>query len=319
MEMPINICKDAAETSNLYELNNGQLKKDYLIKNITLYNEIVKRINGSRGSFGTGYPFYALGPNLTGNLPIIDEQLRYNQELIDATNNSNRTMWTCGNCLSSNCTNMPDLKQICKPCPNMDDELKPRKVINRLPDIDLWMVCDPSKIDFAKEVLIHLFAENNFQPSDIDPLQTLSDITEITHDLYDGNMPTKLLPLDAHIIDSSIFESLIEKLPYTLKCAMSNQIIPYLPIHPLSYRKSWQYDDEAYNFVHDFLSSLTDYNFDNDLSKLLTDTRKEIANTYTFDQLYDMLIKTGPESVSRRHKTLQLKNSFRERIDLWKK
>ena len=30
---------------------------------------------------------------------------------------------------------MPDLKRICKPCPQVKDSIKPRKVINRLPDV----------------------------------------------------------------------------------------------------------------------------------------------------------------------------------------
>ena len=45
---------------------------------------------------------------------------------------------------------MPDLKIVCKPCPNMIDSLKPRKIINRLPDLDMWLVCEDGSIEQAQ-------------------------------------------------------------------------------------------------------------------------------------------------------------------------
>lgn len=73
MEKSINICIKAAEASTEFERSNSDLKRRYLIRNIELYNHIVAMVDGNRGSFGTGYPFYALNRNLKGKLPIIDE------------------------------------------------------------------------------------------------------------------------------------------------------------------------------------------------------------------------------------------------------
>ena len=112
---------------------------------------------------------------------------------------------------------------------------------------------------------------------------------------------------------------MIEKMPYVLDKALKNNDIPYLPIHPLSLRKTWQYDDTAYNFVHDYLSSLTDFNFEGDLKQILYETRNIVANNYSFEELYNFLLLTGPDSVKRRHKTLVLKDRFKERVDSWKK
>lgn len=319
MEKSINICKEAAEISTEYEKNNSELKKTYLIHNIMVYNCLVEKLTGYKGSFGTGYPFYVLNKGFKGNLPVIDEQIRYNDELVEAVENSNYKTWNCAECLSKNGATMPDLKQICKTCPNMDNALKPRKVINRLPDIDMWMVCEESYIQEVMEKLIKLFDENNIQPSDINPLQTMRDIKEITECLKNGIMPEKMLPADAHIIEYSTLYSLIEKVPFTLKKALEEGNIPYLPIHPLSYRKKWQYDDAAYNFIHDFLSSLTEFSFEGDLQKLLDEVRSIVVSEYSFEQLYNILIITGPESVARRHKTLQLKTAFEGRVDSWKK
>lgn len=50
-------------------------------KNIDIINEVMQFTIGYCGSFGTGYPFYALDKNFEGELPVIQEQLRYNEEL----------------------------------------------------------------------------------------------------------------------------------------------------------------------------------------------------------------------------------------------
>lgn len=319
MKNSIEICNRVANMSTDFEKNTSDLKRIYLINNIMLYNNVVANVDGFHGSFGTGYPFYALKKDLSGKLPIINEQIRYNNDLIKAVEKTSYTAWHCSQCLEQNGSIMPDLKQICKTCPNMDNDLKPRKILNRLPDIDMWMVCEQSCIDSAKEKLTILFDEYNMHTSDINPIQTIEDISEITEDLRIGNMPEKLLPIDAHIIDYSTFYSLIEKVPSTLSQALEEQKIPYLPIHPLSYRKTWQYDDVAYNFIYDYLSALTEFNFDDDLKQILLETRRIVANNYSFEQLYNYLIASAQDSNKRRFKTLALKDRFKERVESWKK
>lgn len=191
MTKSISFCKELANFSTQFETNTSDLKKRYLLENIKKFNELVAEIKINRGSFGTGYPFYALGPNFSGELPIISEQIRYNNELKDAVNNSCHSSWVCYDCLNKNGVLMPDLKQICKPCPNIEDSLKPRKVINRLPDIDMWMICNAQDIEFAKQAMTNLFNAYNMHPSDIEPTRTFEDIREIITDLENGIMPSK--------------------------------------------------------------------------------------------------------------------------------
>jgi hypothetical protein len=57
--------------------------------------------------------------------------------------------------------------------------LKPRKVINRLPDIDMWAVRNDDMLDQDKKMLREKFEEKNMYPSDINPIQTMKDIQEI--------------------------------------------------------------------------------------------------------------------------------------------
>ena len=129
----------------------------------------------------------------------IKEQIRYNNELIKYAQKSHEETWTCGECLPKNYGEMPDLKQVCKPCPNMEDELKPRKVINRLPDIDMWMVCVDGHIEEAQQQLSALLLQKGMYPSDLNPIQSIKDMKEITEYLKNGAMPRKFLPVDAHI------------------------------------------------------------------------------------------------------------------------
>ena len=78
---------------------------------------------------------------------------------------------------------MTDLKQICKPCPQIKDSIKPRKVINRLPYIDMWMICADDKIEEAKVGLVKLFENYDMHTSDIDPVRTINDMEDIVSDL----------------------------------------------------------------------------------------------------------------------------------------
>ena len=100
-----NLAFEAAAASTLFENTNSDLKRKYLIKNIEAINTVMSHTPGYCGSFGTGYPFYALNNNLTGNLPVINEQIRYNEELANkAVKNGDN--WVCARCLRNNSNEM---------------------------------------------------------------------------------------------------------------------------------------------------------------------------------------------------------------------
>ena len=314
----MNICIQAAEASTRFEKNNSELKRLYLIKNIDTINTIMGMVPGYCGSFGTGYPFYALNSKLEGQLPIIDEQIRYNEELFKEAQQLGTT-WVCAKCLSTTGQNMPDLKQICKPCPQLADSLKPRKVINRLPDVDMWMVCADSEVESAKTTLSKLFDSFGMYTSDVDPVQTIKDVTEISIDIQNGKMPTKLLPLDIHIIEYSTLSNLFNQIPFVLQKSMEENNVTYLPIHPTSLRKKWQHDDVAYNFVLDFLYTMTPFSFEKNLDCKLDFTRGIISQAFDNDQLTAFLHSVAPASVERRFQTPQLQKTYERRIESWRK
>ena len=311
------LIKKVVQSSNDLETNTSDLKRRYFIRNIQAFNYIASLVNGNRGSFGTGYPFYVLQKGLTGEIPVIDEQIRYNNELIAEVEKSDKPEWVCEGCLIENYADMPDLKQICKPCPNMDDGLKPRKLINRLQDLDMWIICEDGKVESVQKQLAWLLEKYGIRTSDINPVQTIHDMDEITSDLKSGKMPKKFLPIDTHIMEYSKMKELIGKVPLTLARAKASGQVPYLPIHPKSYRKTWQYDDTAYNFIYDFLSAFTGFHMTGEMEAQLASVRNKIVHTYTPDELYDFLLQSATEPNKRRNQTKALKKIFKDRIASW--
>lgn len=312
------ITESVDKASTDFEKTNTELKRKYLIWNIEAFNLIAKAIKSSCGTFGTGYPFYALDKNLKGKLPIIQEQIRYNRELVRDGQPFQKSIWLCESCIKEKYSTMTDLKRICKPCPNMPNSLKPRKLINRLPDLDMWLVCKDGSLAITQEKLTGLLNKYDMRTSDQNPLLSIEEMSKITEMIREKKKPKIYLPMDVHIIEYSVLKDLIEQVPETLSKAKANEINPYLPIHPISYRKEWQYDDQAYNFIYDYLSAFSEFNFEEELQDALDTTRVEVAKKYDSDELFQFLMKSATESNFRRFQSPELEDYFMKRIENWK-
>ena len=300
-----------------FERTNTELKRKYLVWNISAFNTIASAVSVSKGSFGTGYPFYALNKDLKGKLPIIQEQIRYNRQLVVDGEPVQKSIYLCKSCLERNYSKMPDLKTVCKPCPNTLDGLKPRKIINRLPDLDMWLVCEDECMEKAQEELATLLSEYGMRTSDVNPFASIEDVVNISEALKNGKKPKIFLPIDAHIIEYSVLKNLIEQVPAELIEAKKDEKKPYLPIHPKSYRKQWKYDDEAYNFIYDFLSAFTSFNFSPELQKSLDASRLEVIKNHSEVELYNFLLQSATEANFRRFQSLELESYFFKRIKGW--
>ncbi len=312
------LTKKTERVSTEFEKTNNELKRRYLIWNIEAFKIIASNVTVNMGAFGTGYPFYALDKDLKGTLPIIQEQIRYNRQLVKDGEPFQKSIWRCKSCLERNYRDMPDMKKICRPCPNMVNELKPRKIINRLPDFDMWLVCKDDCMKQAQIELIELLKKHNMCTSDVEPLSTLDDIEEIATLLKRGELPKKFLPIDLHIIEYSKIKELIEEVPETLNDSKKHEIQPYLPIQPKSYRKNWQYDDEAYNFIYDYLSAFTPFNFPTELENALNDSRSKVVSEHKPEELFDFLMKSATKANFRRFQSTELEECFIRRVDDWK-
>lgn len=311
----MDIIKRVVESSTIFEKNNTKIKKEYLLKNINIFNDIARKVSGYKGFFGVGYPFYAFIKN-SDRLPIIEEQIRYNNELLDKYNKLNDS-WYCQTCLRNNNKVMPDLKLICKRCQNMHPDLKPRKIVTMIPDMDLWIVIEDKDISIAKKELIELFKANNIFTSDVNPIKTINDFYEIVMDIQNDKMPQKYLPIDVHIIGYNKLYNCITNVTSTVADFLDKNRIPYMPVSTEALRKKWQYDEEAIDFIHDFIYSLTEYDFDDKFMDALTKSRKELIKLYNKDVLYDIVLKSGKPLVARRQENIDLQKNFKERMDLW--
>ena len=75
----------------------------------------------------------------------------------------------------------------------------------------------------------------------------------------------------------------------------------------------------AYNFVFDFLYSLTPFNCNDELKEKLNNTRRIIADYFSEEQLDYFLSLVMPESVERRFETVELQKIYKRRTQSWKK
>ena len=117
--------------------------------------------------------------------------------------------------------------------------------------------------------------------------------------------------------DENLGKNILDEIPFAICNAMDTNVTPYLPIHPQSLRKTWQYDDTAYNFVLDFLLSMTPFNWERKLQRKLQLSRMVIGDMFTEEDLKVILEKVSPESVKRRMETKQLQKRYESRVSAW--
>ena len=154
--------------------------------------------------------------------------------------------------------------------------------------------------------------------SDKAPLASIDDVSEVAEMIKNGKFPKIFLPIDSHIIEYSKIKKLLEQVPDELQRAKQEDSRPYLPIWPKSYRKEWQYDDEAYNFIYDYLSAFTDFNFPQELKSSLDESRKRVVSENTPEELHDFLMQSATSANFRRFQSLELEDIFMHRISTWK-
>lgn len=308
----------AANSSTIFECSNNDVKKEYIRNNINKVVECMKLVPGFKGAFGTGYPYYAIGSNMKYSYPIIEEQIRYNNELVNAAKKSEFSEWHCAECLKTTGQNMPDLKKICNNCDKVDSELRPRKIINRLPDLDLWFICDDGLIDTSKEFLKYILERNNIFPSDIAVVETIENVREISQAISEDKIPNKYLPLDIHIIGLDEMIRLVERIPLQIMKYLDGIDKAYLAIWPESLRKTWARDDMPYNFIFDFLFSFTPIEIEGELKERILTTRNTLASMLEPEKFEELLAEISPPSVKRRFENPQLKRVYSERYKNWR-
>lgn len=317
-----------------------EIKKKYIQANYDLYREVGRASQHAVASFTTGYPGYNL------SLKEIDEQYRYNHELLKQIQALGiaSMQWKCGGCLIKNYEKMPNLKQVCYPCTNTPAEVKPRKILNRLPDLDIWYVYDDSEAfnshpnDLGIENRLMLMdelqtelAKRNMHTSDISPITTINEMAEVSKALKNFSMPNIHLPVDVHIVGLEYLKNLIQNVPQYMALKLSNTSSENLKINPDSLRKTWEFDSDGYNFVFDFLLSFSviplsklnrNYPYtqkEKELIELVNMIRSQVVQIFDEEEIMKVLLSVSGAPAQRRLQSQSLLDEFYTKIGVnWK-
>ena len=291
---------------NSYEGNMSSARLDYLLRHMEAFNDALQGIDNTHGTMATGHPFYAISSDNT--IVPIEEQLRYNEKL--RTTTADFGSWPCLLCADS----LPDLKTRCGTCSRT--ELKPRNIFKRAPDMDLWLIVEKNSADLEEEVQARLWGAG-FYTSDANLSTSLIKLNRALRTLKNNTMPDNWLPIDAHIIERGDLIAKIKEMPKLVKrYTLNKSSMPYIPIQPRSLRKKWQFDDEPYNFVKDYLYSLTPSGWSDDDMAILNESRRHVRKIMPADYALDML-KQIDSTTSRQLNTAGIEEAFCRRYNSW--
>ena len=286
-------------------------KGEYFNYQFNRFHDSVKDVPGVIGTFGTGHPFYAHQEN--GSIADIPEMRRY-QKSFQAAINRDRLRsyggWLCGACELA--CNLPDLKKYCKPCDSVD--FKPRDIFKALPDLDYWVVVDDApeiKLRQQEKEIQECAQAAAFESSDRNIIQTLETTKYAMETVLRGIRPGAILPVDMHIVTKTDLLNCLSSTPNAIQAGNA------VKIAPRSLHKTWENTSKPYDFVKDFLFSLTPHTWkDNELLEALSSTRREV-----YDLVADDPIKAVSDRAEKEKRQLEapgVARCLRERIKSWK-
>lgn len=298
----------ALELSVRFNQDESPVRGDYMRREFADFSEVVSKVPGYRGCFGTGHPYYANKPD--GGIYEIPEITRYINQYRNSLRNEEIGQignWLCGTCQIL--VDHPDLKQRCKPCELVD--VKPRDVFRALPDLDFWVIAsdDVDQTHFEESIQAAVQAEG-FQSSDVDVIHSIRDAVRVMQTLETGLMPRARLPIDLHIVTENSLNKLMRETPTAVKNG------DFLGIVPRSWHKIWEMPDAPYDFVKDFIFSLTEGEIQNEgLRQLLKDTRTEVAQLLG-DNAAEFVRLLAPKE-ARQLETPAIHDNLDRRVKSW--
>lgn len=303
---------DVLNTAIKFTGDESRIKGEYFDYQFDRFYEAVKDIPGVLGVFGTGYPFYAYQED--GSIADIPEMRRYQDSFRSAISRDRLRSyggWLCGACELA--CDLPDLKKYCKPCDSVD--FKPRDIFKALPDLDYWVVVDDPVSDEAQhqqELDIQERARAAaFVPSDSNIIQTIATTKYAMETVLRGYRPGAVLPADMHVITKSALLACIKATPDAIRYGGT------VGIAPRSLHKTWEDTDEPYDFIKDFLFSLTPHTLnDDELSEALVSARREVYTLVAADPV--RAVADRAEKEKRQLEAPDVEKCLRRRISSWK-
>lgn len=286
--MPYGFINDTLAASELFNAKMNPEQGQYLLQEFYDFADAMKTIPGYGGVFGTGHPFYALQPdNGVTSIPEIGRFVGETRDktLLDSWRYAGK--WACGSCQVQN--NLTDLKSSCKPCDIVD--LKPRDIFKALPDLDFWVVVEENN-ESVESLVEQRSQQAGFYQSDMSIYRSVRDTNRVLQALNSGRKPNARLPIDLHIVTR---ESLVDAISSLEDLNIQSESY-YVPIQPRSLHVNWEQADEPYNFTHDFLFSLTEYDLTDDVQEKLMQTRRNMGARFTNGQIFHAIFENDAKS-----------------------
>lgn len=282
---------------------SSEVTVPYLKKEASDVAQTISSVNGFQSVFFTGFPFYALNPDQTLiNVSEIDSFLEKTKKLIIEDSIQNPSGWRCPSCQKEN--NLPDLKQICKPCDRVS--LKPRIFFSALPDLDVTVLVDNPKNETEIE-LKKILGNLGYAQSDFDIYCSAIRTSNILAELKNGKTPEEKLLIDLHIWSKSDFDNCLKK----MNLGETNIQIPTRSLH-------MDWEDDELNFWFDFVFSLTPSHIaSSTLEKDINQTRKNFSARYSKSEIIEIIETMSPRA-QRLIKCDEIKNILLQKIDSWK-
>jgi hypothetical protein len=257
---------------------------DYLYREAQNLSRELVSVEGFVGTFGLGYPFYALTPE---GVPVHAAEIYNFIELTRQKINEDARMNPEGwNCLACQLVNyLPDLKSKCKPCDLV--ALKPRDVFKGLPDLDMVIVVDNPNAT-TEQAVEAITNRMGYLQADTNIAQAINRTKSVLHDLISGKEPSQKLPVDIHIWSREAFEQCMEQVASG---------IDSVTIIGRSLHMNWE--NNPINFWFDFVFSLTEINMqDPEFQKKIAAARKRLKDTVGVEKIVQMVEATSPRAAS---------------------
>jgi hypothetical protein len=240
----------ALELAVDYNANEEPHVGEYLRKQFADFEAAVEAVPGYQGVFGTGHPFYAWkADGGVHAIQEIEEHTKSFRPLVANDRARNLGMWPCASCQRDN--DLPNLKSVCKPCEIVT--YKPRDLFKVLPDTDFWVIVDELSTDVERDVEARVLAEG-FYSSDRDIKTSLETTVDALEALRQGEIPEQRVPLDLHVVTTDELLACIAAVPEEIG---RDDEPGFIPISPRSLHIGWERTDYPYNFLKDYLFSLT--------------------------------------------------------------
>lgn len=286
--LPYALLDDVLHESQVFNKNTDPFQGHYLLNEFFDFSDAMQKIPGRSGVFATGHPFYAFqADGSVAYIPEIDRFIEETRQKATADSWRFAGKWACSGCQLQ--TNLPDLKQICRPCDVV--ELKPRDVFKALPDLDFWVVVE--KNNPAIEAQVELRANQaGFYPSDVSVYRSINETQRVLKAINRGEKVNSRLPVDMHVVTR---EELYQGLAGLDRMAKDNSM-NFVPMQPRSLHVKWERADTPYNFVQDFLLALTEAGMEDNLQAEIMKRRRLLAASYTNGQLFHKIFDTDAKS-----------------------